>query len=275
MKKLTGGRKTAEVSPLGTELSYWIVDYAPWATLDNWARALAFPEPEVLKVIVQHKAVAHLAAMGKVCEAEIDGAIVYRWAVIDEALRRCDREYHAGKFDRRPTWIKWKEWMDAYDLLRFWGAELQEKALASIAKSVTVPTGEDRLAVAMANVIDVLRDQGAELQNQGVRIDNVEVRLANLPATVSRDPSEFLTARAGARENGLDESTMPWPGSSHNWEQLIGVACRKMGAVPGPKQRQRLSDGGQVREVNTWRRGDIQRAVTAIKAKAAEIERAA
>lgn len=283
MLKLVDGRKASEISPLGAELNYWIVNGAPWAPLNEWCDALAFPEPERFRVIVKSKAIAHLAALGQASEAELNGVIVYRWAVVAEAMRRIDRDYHHGKFDRLPTWIDWKKWMDNFDRLHLWGSQLQEKALTAMIRSSSAVDPVDRLADTIQQLAEVTRgtfalakDTSALALNTKDRVDRLEVTIGSFGPTLKRDPSEFLTARVGVKESSLDETACPLsPMSDHNWEQLVGIACRKLGCVPGPKIMQRLSDSGRITPVNTWRRSDIQRAIALIRAKVAQSSRAA
>lgn len=269
MLQITAGKRASEVSPLGADFDYVIVNGDPWAPADNWASALKFPAPAYLRHAIDHASV-HVEKMGEPARGRApSGTILYSAVVVLQALRAVDQNYYAHGYaraasDGRMPAEAMRQWIQNYDRLFLWVSRLASKALAAAATASQQQNATDpRMALAV-----VLQSLTGVQQEHGLLLERHTEEIGELRRLVAKDPHAYLTAKAGCRDFGLDESTAPLaPGNRHNWETLLGNELKAMGAIPGPRVPSRLSGCSVMADVNTWRRSDVNAAITAIQAR--------
>lgn len=211
-----------------------------------------------------------------------DGTAVYRWqAAARSMLNRHDAYVQAAAAGRNIT-VDAQAVEDNFQSMMEWLFNESERALAAAHAAARKQSGQEFALVAdgpslLASIDQLYQGQRliaatvdgqrAELKHQGVELERQAAALDDLRVQVKKDGDHCLTAKAGARELCLDETVQPIRGCGHNWETLIGVELKAMGAAPGPRVAARLSGCSVVTLVNTWRRSDIHRAVESIRAR--------
>lgn len=251
-----------EISPLGAELKYAIVDGAPYATVDWWEKALAFPNQSQFRIACT-RARRELEGRGKRVFVTADsGEELLRFTLIDEALRGLDRKYHKGELHqfevRNGVRLDvYRIWMDRFEEYRWWVAELAEKAMLAIRRG-----GDFREMSPDEMMTRLLSSHHEAIKEHGRILVAHESELSKLKV----DDDEFVSAAVGVIDCHQDPNSTPLPPSKRNFQELVGALLLKKDARCGPKIGVRLSGNGLLREVNTWRRLDIRDAVTEIMA---------
>lgn len=257
-------------SPTGASLEYALVDGAPYATADYWRNALSYPLESEFSIHLTY-ACTKQEARGKVARVKAEsGELLYRWGVVERALRGTWSKFTNGKLrhivlnDQGTRTDVWAPWMERYEELIDWGTGLQEQALVATARALPVApqlSVGGHLAAALG-----LLNETVEHHSQTLTVHESEIE--GLKQRITRDPSEHLTTVAFCAEIPRDPSELPIPSYRQNLAELLGAYCAKAGMSPGPKVITRLSGNSMLREINTWRRCDLQAALRAIDQRA-------
>ncbi|MBK8690290.1 MAG: hypothetical protein IPN24_18425 [Betaproteobacteria bacterium] len=188
-----------------------------------------------------------------------------------QALRMFDRNYHQHGFasmiaSGKVTAEDISAFAKHYDRLFYWISNLGSRALAMQVQKVreVVPAATPRSALTL--LLTTLTEQS---EANTLDIQRLDSGLKMLEGKIEKNPDDYMTAKAGVREFGIDETGMPlFPVSRHNWETLVGVELKALAGSPLERSGEALWSAGRRVEVNLWRRGDIATAIDNIKHRA-------
>lgn len=261
MKSLTNAQSMTELTPNGGKLNYLLSNGRVYASAKSWVRALNIPESmnSWFTTGLSRTALLKKDLAGGDLEVLYQDTPVYRWHAVAEQLRAFDREWHKTQFKSRPL-LERREierFQESYEKLVSWGYDLQEKAISSrlnFAPSNEVPLSQEDLLVAIKQAIAPrLQDHDSKLSAHDVVIEEIKGAIPSL-----RDPEEFITVKQAIFEQGLDPDMMPYHPKSK--ETLSGVTGQLLTSRRMPKGipvAGRIEGNSIIKELNTYRRGDI------------------
>jgi hypothetical protein len=247
------------------------VDDRGWvyATPEKWAEAICLPDArrvQFFSTLPWHAQTLEDEHAGGQWRATIQGKEVYRWHVIEEAM---EAFYHAHTRYRgmsspplgeRPSF----DFFHRIRLLKHWGRDLQEQAIANRIRKTAAPARDDVSALADA----ISRSIGPHLGEHRQRIENHEGRISKLEeeSKAKRDPDEFITVKEACLELCSDPDQLV--SGKRNLQNVAGEILAKRGADKGLPRAYRPSGSSAITQVSTWRRSELYEAVEeAIKSR--------
>jgi hypothetical protein len=240
------------------------VDEHGWvyATPERWAEAICLPDSrreQFFSTWPWHAQVLEGEHPGGQWKSTIQGKEVYRWHVIEEAL---EAFYYANMKYRGLSSPPLGE-RAAFDffhrvrVLKHWGRNLQEQAIANRIRKTVAPARDDVSALADA----ISRSIGPHLGDHKERLENHEDRISKLEdqSNTKKDPNEFITVKEACLELCSDPEQLIL--GKRNLQNIAGELLAKHGADKGLPRAFRPSGSSAITQVNTWRRSELYDAV--------------
>jgi hypothetical protein len=239
------------------------VDDRGWvyATPEKWAEAISLPESRKMwffSMLPWHAQVLEGEHAGGHWRATIQSKEVYRWHVIEEVIEAFyyENSQYRGKtsppLGERPSF----DFFHRIRLLKHWGRNLQEQAIANRIRKSTAPVKDDVSALADA----ISRSIGPHLGDHKQRLEDHEGRISKLEETnTKKDPDEFITVREACMELCSDPEQLVQ--GKRNLQNMVGEILSKRGADKGLPRAHRPSGSSVITQVNTWRRSQLYEAV--------------
>lgn len=233
-----------------------------YATQEKWAEAISLPDSrkvQFFSTLPYHAQVLEREHVGGHWRATIQGKEVFRWHVVEEAM---EAFYHANTKYRGMSSPPFGE-REAFDffhrirLLKHWGRDLQEQAIANRIRKTAAPVKDD--VSALADVIS--RSIGPHLDNHRQRLEDHEERISKIEddSKQRKDPDEFITVREACLELCHDPEQLV--SGKRNLQNITGELLAKRGADKGLPRAYRPSGSSAITRVNTWRRSEVHDAV--------------
>lgn len=253
MLALTQVSEMREITPIGGEFIYLVSEGVPWATIEEWVRALRFPSKGHLETVLW-RSCNQLVAEGETPSATYGKQTVYRWLTVSRALLDLYAAFKEkgglGRDNRGVTPQEWDAWMSGFLRYYTWGSKLQEKVISHVMQSRPQIGPKSDLAQAMALIAKVQAGQGEEIEE--------------IKNSLHKNPDEFITAKQALLEKGMDDTVMPVDRDGRTWSGLLGTALAKQSCEKGPASLVRFEASSIKRSVSTWRRGDAYAQIEAI-----------
>ncbi len=261
---LTDWSKALLETPDGRRVTVFSSDNGIFADAVTWMDALRVPAAARTYVSSKIAMVGVTMTRPGFCfQAQVNGTLVYRWDVIDEALSvwyHAHRESatpqrgapHISQSQRRDL----DQFADSLSEMRFHFRRQQEsqwlERLQGRKASVPVQAVPDWVVQLTRQLGETVIETKRDVAAQGERVSKLE-------AVVLRQRDEWITVKEGCRECFVDESMIV-----HGRENLGAHVGRLLGQhnrPKGPTKTTRLDGSGLTVSVNQWRREDIYKGI--------------
>lgn len=235
----------------------------PWASGDAWLRGIHCPSdlrPRMMSLVETNVLRLEKEDGEAYSGVKPDGERWYRWPAIEEALDAWAQSVNSSKVQERMTDSQ-ELLYRVYRLVKKWGRELKEKAIAQRLRGNGTAVQGGELSEALTALAKLC---GAGFQKQELINHQHDERISTIEAVSLKDPDEFVDVKSRFAEVGR-ATDITVPGTKLTEAQWVGIHLTKvMGAETGKSRMARLEGCSQVREVNTYRRRDIDAAVRQI-----------
>ncbi|PKN11890.1 MAG: hypothetical protein CVU69_10465 [Deltaproteobacteria bacterium HGW-Deltaproteobacteria-4] len=240
------------------------VDERGWvyATPEKWAEAIGLPDSRKVLFfsgLPWYAEVLEGEHAGGQWRAIIQGKEVYRWHVVEEGI---DIFYNENIKYRNMSSPPLSErvsfdFFHRIRLLKHWGRNLQEEAIAKSIRRMAAPVKDDVSALADA----ISRSIGPHLGDHKRHLEDHEGRINKLEeeSKTKKDPEEFITVREACLELCTDPEQLV--SGKRNLQNMTGEFLSKRGADKGLPRACRPSGSSVITQVNTWRRSELYEAI--------------
>lgn len=241
------------------------VDEHGWvyATPERWAEAIRLPDcrrVEFFSKLPWYAQVLEGEHAGGQWRATIQAKEVYRWHVVEEAI---DTFYHENTKYRSmgsPPLGERKsfDFFHSIRILKHWGRNLQEEAIANRVRKMAAPVNDSVSALADA----ISRSIGPHLGEHRQRLENHEGRITKLEENsiqLKKDLDDFITVREACLELCADPEQLIL--GKRNLQNVVGEIMAKRCAEKGLPRAFRPSGSSAITHVNTWRRSEVYEAI--------------
>jgi hypothetical protein len=274
MDELTNVGSTTMIGPYENSIVIHNSNNLIWATVAQWCSLLR--APYFFPAELSRSAGVQAALLkGGPYSAILSGNVVYRWPPIAAALDLWHRNWMVAvsqnKHTSLPTNLRAESESFAKSIskLKAWGYELQERELqaalniqakqSQAAQTRSMDVSQAMKAIehlAQATQVVLLHHE-AEIHSNKVQIEEIRRELPS-----HRSPDEFITIKQRCFEKALPPETLVK--GRMNLSQACGQHMKKMKMAMGQKVLERSDGSSMVNEVGTWRRGDIDSAISTL-----------
>lgn len=271
MESLLNPKTTNLVGPYDNSVSVFHANGLVWASVDQWVRVLQAPYfmPDYLRT---HADVQSNLLKGGQYSATCGGTKVYRWPPIAAAIDNWHRSWMLKVTQQQHTTMPLNQRQESERFarnvmqLKAWGWELQERELqAAMNNSMTREQSDSGVAEtkqAMKAIQHLAQATQVVLEDHDRVLDRHDEELQKLKSDIPiyRDPDEYVSIKQRCLELSLPFGIVVQ--GKMNLTQACGQFLKGSGAEQGSNQVERLDGQSLTMPVSTWKRKDIDGAIS-------------